>query len=186
MSVLKIASHKEAVNPLHLPMHIYQKLGDSMPLNGIHADPLERNECILKGMICGFLKTACIWRSLSLSLSLSPALSLLLAKMSLEVDSWPSWEVRDQRRGCGVESVKYFIFLSLLYTFPSFSLPFFLHACISSLISLSLQACRLRFTYTSQFHMRATCFIINTTQFNGNHIYVHSHGATLHGRRWLF
>ena len=47
-----------------------------MCLNGIHADPLERNECILKGMICGFLKTARIWRSLSLSLSLSfPSIS---------------------------------------------------------------------------------------------------------------
>jgi hypothetical protein len=43
-----------------------------MRLNGIHADPLERNECILKGMICGFLKTARIWFSLSLSPPLSP------------------------------------------------------------------------------------------------------------------
>lgn len=40
-----------------------------MSLNGIHADPLERNECILKGMICGFLKTARIWLSLSVCLS---------------------------------------------------------------------------------------------------------------------
>jgi len=56
-----------------------------MRLNGIHADPFERNECILKGMICGFLKTARTWCALSLSLSLP----LLLAKMSLEVDSWP-------------------------------------------------------------------------------------------------
>ena len=36
VSVLKIASHNEAVNPVHLPMHIYEKLGDSTRLNGIH------------------------------------------------------------------------------------------------------------------------------------------------------
>jgi hypothetical protein len=38
-----------------------------------NADPLHRNECILKDMICGFLKNARIRLSLS----------LLLAKMSL-------------------------------------------------------------------------------------------------------
>jgi hypothetical protein len=32
-------------------------------------DSLDHNERILKGMICGFLKTACIQLSLSLSLS---------------------------------------------------------------------------------------------------------------------
>jgi hypothetical protein len=39
MSVLKFAAHNEAVNPLHRPVHIYQKLGDSMLLNGIQRRP---------------------------------------------------------------------------------------------------------------------------------------------------
>jgi len=106
--------------------------------------------------------------------------------MSLEEDSWlevgSSWS-RERLWGRKCE-VFYFPLSFLLLSF--ISLPFFLHACLSSLFHLSLQACRLRFTYTSQFHMRATCFIINTSQFNGNHIYVHSRGVTVHGRGWLF
>lgn len=126
-------------------------------------------------MICGFLKTARIWLSLSLS--------LLLAKMSLQVDSWPevgsSWS---KERLWGRKCEVFYFPLSFVPLPCIFSSVFFLHASLSSPLFLALQVCRIRFTYTSQFHVRATCFIINTTQFNGSHIYVHSHGASVHGR----
>lgn len=117
--------------------------------------------------------------------ALTLSLPLLLSKMSLEVGSWPEVGSSWSKEKLWVGSVKYFTFISLLYRLSSFSLPFFLYACLSFLLSLSLQACRLKFIRNSQFHTRATRSTIHTTHFDDSQINTHNRRVTVNGKGWL-